>query len=46
MGIIRNVLIKQNHGRSSLNFEFALNGPAKKIDNKNNFYFCRKGKNI
>ena len=48
MGKMRNVLNKQNQViQSSFNltsFEFALNGPAKKIHIKNNFSFCRKEK--
>ena len=42
---MRNVLQKQTQEvRSSFNFELALNDPAKKIHNKNNFFFSRKGK--
>ena len=45
MGKMRNVLHKQTQEvRSSFNFEFALNGPAIKIHDKNIFYFCWKGK--
>ena len=45
MGKKRNVLHKQNQEvQNSFKFEFALNGPAKKIHNKNNFSLCRKGK--
>ena len=45
MGKMRKVLQKQTQEvRSSFNFELALNGPAKKIQNKNNFCFSRKGK--
>lgn len=33
-------------GSINFNFEFAVKGPAKKIQNKSNFYFCRKGKNM
>ena len=47
MGKKRNVLHKQNQEvQNSFKFEFALNGPAKKIHNKNNFSLCQKGKNI
>ena len=45
MGKNRNVLHKQTQEvQNSFKFEFARNGPAKKIHNKNNFSFCRKGK--
>ena len=45
MGKNRNVLHKQTQEvQNSFKFEFALNGPAKKIHNKNNFSLCRKGK--
>ena len=45
MGKKRNVLHKQTQEvQNSFKFEFALNGPAKKIHNKNNFSLCRKGK--
>ena len=42
---MRNVLQKKiQEVRSSYNFELPLNGPAKKIHNKNNFFFSWKGK--
>ena len=45
MGKKRNVLHKQTQEVQNIfKFELALNGPAKKIHNKNNFSLCRKGK--
>ena len=50
MGKMRNVLNKQNQViQSSFNltsFEFALNGPAKKIHNKKTSFSIGKEKNV
>ena len=45
MGKKKNVLHKQTQEVQNIfKFELALNGPAKKIHNKNNFFFSWKGK--